>query len=42
MPVTIKVVEGLTPVWAKTYPIPLKNHDAFKNEVYQQCRIGAI
>ena len=35
-PVTIKVIEVSPPVWAKPYPIPLKNCDVFKNDVYQQ------
>lgn len=41
-PVSIEVVEGATPVWAKPYPVPLKNRDVFKEEVYRQCDIGAL
>ena len=38
----IKVIKGSTSVWAKPYPIPLKNCDVYKNKVYRQCEIGAL
>lgn len=41
-PVNIEVIEGSTPVWAKPYPVPLKNREVFKDEVYRQCDIGAL
>ena len=43
-PVTIKVTEGGTTIWAKAYPVSWKNHDheVFKEHVYQQCEIGAL
>jgi hypothetical protein len=28
-PVSIKAMEGVKPVWAKPYPVPLKNHQVF-------------
>jgi hypothetical protein len=41
-PVSIEVIDGAVPVWSKPYPIPLKNRDTFKEEVYRQCNIGAL
>ena len=28
-PVSIKVIKGATPIWAKPYPVPLKNRQVF-------------
>jgi hypothetical protein len=41
-PVSIEVIDGAVPVWSKPYPVPLKNKDTFKEEVYRQCDIGAL
>jgi hypothetical protein len=41
-PVYIEVIDGAVPVWSKPYPIPLRNRDTFKKEVYRQCNIGAL
>jgi hypothetical protein len=41
-PVNIEVIEGSAPVWAKPYPVQLKNREVFKAEVYCQCDIGAL
>ncbi len=41
-PVSIKVVKGATPIWARPYPVPLKNRQVFREEVYRQCNIGAL
>ena len=41
-PVSIKVIDGTTPVWSKPYPTPLKNQNIFEEEVYHQCNIGAL
>ena len=40
--VSIETVEGATPVWAKPYPVPLKNREVFQQEVQRQCTIGAL
>jgi hypothetical protein len=41
-PVSIEVIDGAVPVWSKPYPIPMRNRDTFKEEVYRQCNIGAL
>ena len=41
-PVSIETIEGATPVWAKPYPVPLKNREVFQQEVQCQCEIGAL
>ena len=41
-PVSIKLINGAVPVWAKPYPVPLKNREVFREEVYRQCSIGAL
>jgi len=33
-PVTFEITEDRTPIWAKPYQVPLKNHTVFKKEVY--------
>ena len=33
-PVSIEVMNGVSPVWSKPYPVPLKNREIFKEEVY--------
>ena len=30
------------PYWARPYPIPLKNCKVIEEEVYRQCKIGAV
>jgi hypothetical protein len=35
-------MKGATPIWAKPYPVPLKNRQVFREEVYRQCDIGAL
>ena len=40
-PVTIEVTEGAIPIWAKPYPVPLKNCKVFKEEVYRPRWNGA-
>jgi hypothetical protein len=41
-PVSIKVIKGATPIGARPYPVPLKNRQVFREEVYRQCDIGAL
>ena len=41
-PITISLIEGAKPCWAKLYPIPLKNCEVFKEELGPQCMFGAI
>ena len=41
-PISIESVDKATPVWAKPYPVPLKNREVFKEEIYRQCSIGAL
>ena len=41
-PVSIETIEGVTPVWAKPYPVPLKNREVFQQEVQRQGAIGAL
>ena len=41
-PVSIELLNGADPVWAKPYPVPLKNREVFKDEIYRQCSIGAL
>ena len=41
-PVTITLIEDAKPIWAKPYPVPLKNREVFKQELNCQCSIGAL
>ena len=41
-PISIELIDGAMPVWAKPYPVPLKNQEVFREEVYRQCSIRAL
>ena len=40
--VTITLIKDVKPIWAKPYPVPLKNREVFKQEICHQCNIGAL
>ena len=39
---TIHLKDDAMPYYARPYPIPLKQLDAMKHEVFCQCEIGAM